>query len=145
MAASDLGLLILRLVVGLTFAAHGAQKAFGWWSRPKFAGWRAGVESMGLRPTVFWALVSTAAELVGGVLLAVGLLTPLATAALIAQSVVIISRADAFGAANGGRDDSGARGFLSEAAGGAGRRSLCRARTPHPQDIRGQRGAASPE
>ncbi len=90
MAASDIGLLILRLVVGLTFAAHGAQKAFGWWSGPKFSGWRAGVERMGLRPAAFWAFVSTAAELVGGVLLAVGLLTPLATAALIAQSVVII-------------------------------------------------------
>jgi len=45
---------------------------------------------MGLRPAGFWALVSTAAELGGGVLLAVGLLTPLATAALIAQSVVIV-------------------------------------------------------
>lgn len=90
MASSDLGLLILRLVVGLTFAAHGAQKAFGWWSGPNFAGWRAGVERMGLRPTGFWALVSTAAEFVGGLLLAVGLLTPLATAALIAQSIVII-------------------------------------------------------
>jgi uncharacterized membrane protein YphA (DoxX/SURF4 family) len=76
MTPGDLGLLILRLVIGLTFAAHGAQKAFGWWSGPKYAGWRAGVESMGLRPAGFWALVSTAAELGGGVLLAVGLLTP---------------------------------------------------------------------
>ena len=90
MTPGDLGLLILRLVIGLTFAAHGAQKAFGWWSGPKYVGWRAGVEHMGLRPAGFWALVSTAAELGGGVLLAVGLLTPLATAALIAQSVVIV-------------------------------------------------------
>src|SRR5439155_16311908 len=90
MTPGDLGLLMLRLVVGLTFAAHGAQKAFGWWSGPKYAGWRAGVERMGLRPAGFWAIVSTAAELGGGVLLAVGLLTPLATAALIAQSVVIV-------------------------------------------------------
>ena len=90
MAASDLGLLILRLVVGLTFAAHGAQKAFGWWSGPRFAGWRTGVERMGLRPSSFWAVVSIAAELAGGILLAVGLVTPLATAALIGQSVVII-------------------------------------------------------
>ena len=77
-------------MVGLTFAAHGAQKAFGWWSGPKYAGWRAGVASMGLRPPGFWALVSTAAELGGGLLLAVGLLNPLATAALVAQSVVIV-------------------------------------------------------
>lgn len=90
MTASDLGLLILRLVVGLTFAAHGAQKAFGWWSGPKFGGWRAGIESMALRPAAFWAFVSMVAELVGGVLLAAGLTTPLATAALIAQSLVII-------------------------------------------------------
>jgi putative oxidoreductase len=90
MTPADLGLLILRLVVGLTFAAHGAQKAFGWWSGPSYAGWRTGVEGMGLRPAGFWALISTAAELGGGVLLAVGLLTPMATAALIAQSVVIV-------------------------------------------------------
>jgi putative oxidoreductase len=90
MTSGDLGLLILRLVVGLTFAAHGAQKAFGWWSGPTYTGWGAAIERMGLRPAGFWTFVSTAAELGGGVLLAVGLLTPLATAALIGQSVVII-------------------------------------------------------
>jgi putative oxidoreductase len=90
MASADLGLLVLRLVVGLTFAAHGAQKAFGWWSGPAFAGWTTAVGSMGFRPAGFWALVSTAAELAGGLLFAAGLLTPLASAALIAQSVVIV-------------------------------------------------------
>ena len=90
MTPGDLGLLSLRVVIGLTFAAHGAQKAFGWWSGHGYAGWRAGVVRMGLRPAGFWALVSMADELGGGVLLAVGLLTPLATAALLAQSVVIV-------------------------------------------------------
>jgi putative oxidoreductase len=88
--SADLGLLILRLVVGLTFAAHGAQKAFGWWAGPGYAGWTGALQSMGWRPAPLWAVVSVGAELVAGLLLAVGFLTPLAAAALIGQSVVII-------------------------------------------------------
>jgi putative oxidoreductase len=87
---SDLGLLILRIVVGLIFAAHGAQKAFGWWSGPGFAGWRGAMGRMQIQPAGFWAFVSMAVELAGGGLLAVGLLTPLVSALLLAQSVVII-------------------------------------------------------
>jgi len=88
--SADVGLLVLRLVVGLTFAAHGAQKAFGWWSGPGYAGWTGIIGNMGWRPARFWALVSIAAELVAGLLFAIGLLTPLAATALIGQSVVIV-------------------------------------------------------
>jgi putative oxidoreductase len=87
---SDLGLLILRIVVGVIFAAHGAQKAFGWWSGPGFAGWRAAMVRMHIQPAGFWAFVSTAVELAGGGLLVLGLLTPVVSALLVAQSVVII-------------------------------------------------------
>jgi putative oxidoreductase len=90
---TDLGLLILRLVVGLTMAAHGAQKAFGWWSGPGQTGWRGAMLRMGFRPAELWAAVSTAAELIGGLMLAFGLLTPFGAAAIIAQSIVIIGRA----------------------------------------------------
>ena len=90
MDSADVGLLVLRLVVGLTFAAHGAQKAFGWWSGPGYAGWTGAIGNMGWRPARLWALVSIAAELVAGLLLAIGLLTPLAAMALIGQSVVIV-------------------------------------------------------
>ena len=129
MTPGDLGLLILRLVVGLTFAAHGAQKAFGWWKGPGYAGWRTGVEHMGLRPAGFWALVSTAAELGGGVLLAVGLLTPLATAALIAQSVVMVGLVHlpkGFWNSNGGIEFplSLAAGVVALAGTGSGSASL---------------------
>jgi putative oxidoreductase len=93
MSVTDLCLLALRLVVGLTFAAHGAQKAFGWWSGPGPDRWRGAVEAMGFAPSGFFGRVSTAIELVGGSLLALGLLTPLAVIALIAQVVVIIARA----------------------------------------------------
>jgi putative oxidoreductase len=92
---SDIGLAFLRVIVGLTMAAHGAQKAFGWWSGPGRAGWRQAMASMGFRPSGLWASVSTAAELGGGLLLALGLLTPFAAAALIGQSVVIIGHVHA--------------------------------------------------
>jgi putative oxidoreductase len=89
----DVALLLLRLAVGLTFAAHGAQKAFGWWSGPGMDGWTAAMERMNFRPARLWALVSTAAELGGGLLLAVGLLTPFAAAVLVGQAIVIIGQA----------------------------------------------------
>ena len=91
--ATDVGLLILRIVIGLTFAAHGAQKVFGWWGGPGLSGWTGAMHHMRIRPARFWAVVSAGAELLGGLLIAVGLFTPFATAALIGQSIVIIGHA----------------------------------------------------
>ena len=93
MNTADLGLLILRVVVGLTFAAHGAQKAFGWWGGSGWAGWLAVMDRMGFRPGSIFAAVSIAAELGAGLALAVGFLTPLAATLLIGQSAVIIGKA----------------------------------------------------
>ncbi|TME34504.1 MAG: DoxX family protein [Chloroflexi bacterium] len=90
MALADSTLLMLRLVVGLTFAAHGAQKAFGWWGGPGFEGWQKIVAGMRFQPAPLFTVASVGAELIGGLLLAVGLFTPLAATALIGQSVVII-------------------------------------------------------
>jgi putative oxidoreductase len=93
MTSSDLGLLVLRLVVGLTMAGHGAQKAFGWWKGPGRAGWNDVMVRMGFRPAGLWGFVSMSAELAGGLLFAVGLFTPLAAMALVGQSTVIIFKA----------------------------------------------------
>jgi putative oxidoreductase len=93
MQPTDLGLLILRLVVGLTFAGHGAQKAFGWWNGPGLAGWRGAIGHMGFQPVELFLALSIGGELVGGLLLALGLFTPLATMMLVGQLVVIISKA----------------------------------------------------
>jgi len=93
MTSSDIGLLVLRLVVGLTMSAHGAQKAFGWWKGSGWAGWRDVMVRMGFRPATVWGVIGIAAELVGGLLLAIGFLTPLGAMALIGQSVVIIIQA----------------------------------------------------
>jgi putative oxidoreductase len=92
MTAGDVGILIVRLAIGLTFAAHGAQKVLGWWGGPGFAGWTAGIARMGLRPAPLWAAISAGVELFGGLLLALGLITPIASALLVAQSIYIIVR-----------------------------------------------------
>ncbi len=92
MTAIDLSLLILQLGVGLTFAAHGAQKVFGWWGGPGLANWEGAMQRMGFRPARLFAVVSAGVELVGGLLLAAGFLTPFVAAVLLAQTVVIIGQ-----------------------------------------------------
>jgi putative oxidoreductase len=76
---------------GFIFAAHGAQKLFGWWSGPGLEGWHGAMERMNMRPAWLWTYASAGNELIAGLLLAFGLLTPLAAAALIAQSMAIIA------------------------------------------------------
>lgn len=85
------GLLILRLVVGLTMAAHGAQKAFGSFGGYGLQGTGGWLESLGFRPGAVHARVVAGAELAGGLLLAVGLFTPLAAAAIIGVMLVAIA------------------------------------------------------
>ena len=88
----DLSILLIQLGVGLTFAAHGAQKLFGWWGGPGLAGWEGAMEHMGFRPARLFALTSAGVELGGGLLLAFGLATPLVAGLLVAQAVVIIGK-----------------------------------------------------
>jgi putative oxidoreductase len=86
----DLALLLIRIAVGGTFAAHGAQKAFGWWGGPGLKGWQGALAGMGFRPVRLFVTLSILAELVGGLMLAAGLVTPAVAALLVGQSVVII-------------------------------------------------------
>jgi putative oxidoreductase len=79
----DLALLILRVVVGLLFVGHGAQKLFGVWGGHGLAGTAGFFEAIGLRP----GRVHAPAEFFGGALLALGLLTPIAAALIIAVMV----------------------------------------------------------
>jgi putative oxidoreductase len=84
------GLLVLRLVLGLTMAAHGAQKVFGWFDGPGLTGFGATLERLGVRPGRTWAIVSAGVELGGGLLVAVGLLTPVAALFLAGNLLVAI-------------------------------------------------------
>ena len=79
----NLALLVLRLVVGLGFAAHGAQKLFGAFGGGGIAGTGGIFEQIGLRPGRLHAVAAGASELAGGLLIAVGLVMPFAAAALI--------------------------------------------------------------
>ncbi|MEH6908324.1 DoxX family protein [Neobacillus drentensis] len=74
----NIGLLIIRLVVGLLFVGHGAQKLLGWFGGYGLKGTGGWFESIGMKPGVTMALFAGLAELIGGILFALGLLTPLA-------------------------------------------------------------------
>ena len=86
----SIGLLLLRLTVGLTFAAHGSQKLFGWFGGPGLNGTAQFFEMLGFRPSRRQALLAGLLETIGGFLLAVGFVTPLAAAAVIGVMVVAV-------------------------------------------------------
>lgn len=81
------GLLVIRVVIGALFVAHGAQKLFGWFGGYGPKGTGGWMESVGIKPGVLMAVLAGLAELLGGALFAVGLFTPLA-AVLIALTMI---------------------------------------------------------
>jgi putative oxidoreductase len=101
----SIGLLIVRLVVGLTLAAHGAQKLFGWFGGGGIAGTGAGLEHLGFRPGRVQAALAGVIEVGGGLFVAAGLLTPAAAASVVAVMIVAAVSAhlrNGFFAQNGG-------------------------------------------
>jgi putative oxidoreductase len=85
------GLLILRLVIGLTLAGHGAQKLFGWFGGSGMTGWTQTVEKLRIRPARPWAWIAALAEFGGGILLAFGLLSPLGSFAIAGSMLVAVA------------------------------------------------------
>lgn len=77
------GLFLIRVVVGMLLIGHAAQKLFGWFGGHGLAGTGAFFDSVGYRPGRRLALLAGLAELTGGLLLALGLLTPLAAAVIV--------------------------------------------------------------
>jgi putative oxidoreductase len=84
----DVGLLLLRLLIGLTVAAHGSQKLFGAFGGGGLHGTGTWLESIGFRPARRQALMAGGTELIGGIALAVGLMTPVAAAMVIGVMAV---------------------------------------------------------
>src|ERR1700739_2583619 len=92
----DVGLLILRLVLGLTLAAHGFNKFFGGGRIPGTARW---FESIGMKPGRFHATVAATTETAAGLGLAAGFLTPIPAAGFVSLMLVAawtVHRANGF-------------------------------------------------
>lgn len=87
---ADIGLLILRVVVGLLLAGHGAQKLFGLFGGYGLKGTGGWLSSLGLRPGALWAFLAGISEFGGGVLLALGLFTPLGAVAVAAAMLMAV-------------------------------------------------------
>lgn len=81
---------LLRLLVGAIFIGHGAQKLFGWFGGPGMQGHRGFLESLGFREASLWAWISALAEFIGGLLILLGLFTPIAAAMAIGAMLVAI-------------------------------------------------------
>jgi putative oxidoreductase len=86
----NFGILLIRLVIGILFIGHGAQKLFGWFGGHGLQGTGGWFDSIGIKPGVTMALVAGLVELVGGVMFAAGLLTPLAAIMLAGTMIISI-------------------------------------------------------
>ena len=84
------GLTALRIPVGIIFAAHGAQKLFGWFGGYGLEGTGGYFASLGLEPGYLMALLAGSAEFFGGLALVAGLLVRPAAAALAFAMIVAI-------------------------------------------------------
>ncbi|MNC08964.1 putative oxidoreductase [Pseudomonas linyingensis] len=84
------GLTVLRVVIGLSFMAHGAQKLFGWFGGHGLAGVGQWMESIGLAPGYLMALLAGSGEFFGGLALVIGLLVRPAAVVLVVVALVAI-------------------------------------------------------
>lgn len=102
---TNLGLLALRVTLGLVFLGHGAQKAFGAFGGLGFSGATGFIGSLGFRPARFWTGLAVSGELIAGALYLLGLFTPLAGLLVLATMGVAIAKVHApkgFFVQNGG-------------------------------------------
>jgi len=88
----DLALLVLRVTVGLLVAAHGAQKLFGWFGGGGLQGTSKFMASLGFRPALGWTAIGSIAEFAGGLLLALGLFSPLGSLGVGSAMAIAITK-----------------------------------------------------
>ncbi|WP_409294947.1 DoxX family protein [Peribacillus sp. SCS-26] len=101
----DLGLLLIRLMVGFVFIYYGSQKLFGWFGGHGIAGTGGWFESIGIKPGKIIAAFSGVAELLSGILFVIGLFLPLAAILILVVmigSIVKVHGSKGFSVTSGG-------------------------------------------
>lgn len=78
----------VRIPLGLIFIAHGAQKVLGVWGGRGLSAFLQGEAPIGLRPSWLWLGAAAFSELIGGILVLLGLMTRLGALAIAAVMVV---------------------------------------------------------
>lgn len=91
----SIGILLMRLVIGIAFIGHGVQKLFGWFGGYGPKGTGSYMESIGMKPGVPMAIVAGLLELIGGFMFTTGLLTPVAAIVIIATMLGAIVKVHA--------------------------------------------------
>jgi putative oxidoreductase len=128
LSSRDVGVLLVRLGVGGTLAAHGGQKLFGWLDGPGLEATAVGFDAMGFRPGRANAIAAGVAEIGSGAMLAAGLATPVAGAAAAGTMVVAsaVHGGNGFFAQKGGYEYTAILGLtaVGVALAGPGRISL---------------------
>ena len=85
---TDAGLLIARVFLGMAMAAHGSQKAFGWFGGHGLKGTAGFFEKLGYKPGVLFAALAAYVEIFGGLLTALGLFGPAGPALILLVMIV---------------------------------------------------------
>jgi putative oxidoreductase len=101
----DIALLIIRVILGLAIARHGAEKLFGWFGGYGIAGTAGFFEQLGWRPGKLFVFAAAGAELGGGLLTVLGLGGPIGPALIVMVMIVAIFSvhiAKGFANTNGG-------------------------------------------
>ncbi|MGH3918397.1 MAG: DoxX family protein [Gammaproteobacteria bacterium] len=87
----DVALLLLRAMIGVVFIAHGSQKLFGAFGGGGLDTAAKAMDGFGLKPGMLFAVLAGISEFGGGLLLLIGLLTPLAGLIITGLMVVAIA------------------------------------------------------
>jgi putative oxidoreductase len=84
----SIGLLLVRIVIGLIMAAHGASKLLGWFGGYGLRGTGQFFEQIGFQPGPAFAAAASISEIVSGLLVALGFLGPIGPALMVSVMVV---------------------------------------------------------